>query len=145
MNVRLRQRRGNVLVLTVFMMMAIFALLACAIDLGYLEVVHTELQRTADSAAIAAAWELIDERALSGYGDTWLTEQNARNAAAGLSDRGHLFLDRERLLTMQPETIFIDGGGLASVRADYLKKGGYYRALDAFRERRVYVLFPYNW
>jgi len=82
MNIRHRQRRGNVLVLTVFMMMAIFALLACAIDLGYLEVVQTELQRTADSAAIAAAWELIDERALCGYGDSWLTEQNARNAAA---------------------------------------------------------------
>ena len=78
---RYRQRRGNVLVLTVFMMTAIFALLACAVDLGYIEVVQTELQRTADSAAIAAAWELIDEQALCGYGDTWLTEQNARNTA----------------------------------------------------------------
>lgn len=82
MSIRHRQRRGNVLVLTLFMMVAIFALLACAIDLGYIEVVQTELQRTADSAATAAAWELIDEDALCGYGDTWLTEQNARNTAA---------------------------------------------------------------
>lgn len=79
---RHRQRRGNVLVLTVFMMMAIFALLACAVDLGYIEVARTELQRTADSAAIAATWELIDEDALFGYGDSWSTEQNARNTAA---------------------------------------------------------------
>ena len=81
MKTRRRARRGNVLVLTLFLMVAMFALLAFAVDLGYIEVARTELQRTADSAAIAATWELIDEQALFGYGDTWLTEQNARSTA----------------------------------------------------------------
>jgi hypothetical protein len=43
-------------------------LLAVAIDAGYLMVARTELQRSADSAAMAAVWQLIDERALK---DDW--------------------------------------------------------------------------
>jgi Flp pilus assembly protein TadG len=52
-------RRGGVLVLTAFLMIALMAMIAFAVDLGYLEVTKVELQRTADSAAIAGAWELV--------------------------------------------------------------------------------------
>jgi Flp pilus assembly protein TadG len=55
------RRRGNVLVMTAFLMTVLMAFLAFAVDLGYLFSVRTELQRTADAAAIAAAWELIDK------------------------------------------------------------------------------------
>jgi Flp pilus assembly protein TadG len=55
-----RDRRGNVLVLTAFMMICLVAMLAFAVDLGYVYVSSAELQRAADAAAIAAAWELID-------------------------------------------------------------------------------------
>ena len=55
-----RQRKGNILVLSALMMIFMFAIIAFAVDLGYLQVAKTELQRTADSAAIAATWELID-------------------------------------------------------------------------------------
>jgi hypothetical protein len=58
---RPRGRRGNVLVLTAFMLICLMALMAFAVDLGYVYVSSAELQRTADSAAIAAAWELIDK------------------------------------------------------------------------------------
>ena len=51
-------RRGGVLVLTAFLMIALMSMIAFAVDLGYLEVTKVELQRTADSAAIAGAWEL---------------------------------------------------------------------------------------
>ena len=73
----------------------------------------------------------------------WL---GAPNAAGSLSSpRGHVFVGKERLLALNPETIFIDGGGLGMVRADYLRKPGYYHALGAFRRGRVHVLHPYNW
>lgn len=53
-------RRGNVVVLTAVMMVFLITVLAFAVDLGYLNIARTELQRAADSAAMAAAWELID-------------------------------------------------------------------------------------
>jgi len=58
---RRNDRRGNVLVMTAFMMICLMALMAFAIDLGYVYVSSAELQRAADSAAIASAWELIDK------------------------------------------------------------------------------------
>src|SRR5262245_15095940 len=58
---KLRARKGNVLVMTAVLMTTLVALLAFAIDLGYVYAVRTELQRAADSAAIAATWELIDK------------------------------------------------------------------------------------
>lgn len=57
----------------------------------------------------------------------------------------HVFLDRETLLALDPEVIFIDGGGLELVRADYGKKKTFYTALHAFTHRRVHVLLPFNY
>lgn len=59
-----RQRRGIITVLTALFMIAFLAMIAFAVDLGYLTTVNTELQRTADAAALAAAWELIDDESL---------------------------------------------------------------------------------
>jgi iron complex transport system substrate-binding protein len=56
----------------------------------------------------------------------------------------HVFVDREALLGLDPGVIFIDGGGLALVAEDYRKKPDFYRALSAFRSRRVYALLPFN-
>lgn len=60
------QRKGAIAVLAAFLMIVLVALAAFAVDLGYLTVARTELQRTADSAALAASWDLIDEAALTG-------------------------------------------------------------------------------
>jgi hypothetical protein len=75
------RRSGNILVLTAAMLVVLFGLLAFAVDLGYLEVVRTELQRSADAAAIAATWELIDPNSLSGHGNPSASISNARTAA----------------------------------------------------------------
>jgi len=75
-------RKGNVLVLAVILMAAMFAFLAFAVDIGYLSVVRSELQRTADAAAIAAAWELLDEEALRGGDSSYCMEDNARTLAS---------------------------------------------------------------
>ena len=47
-------------------MVLLVGMAAFAIDIGYLAVARTELQRTADAAAMAACWELADERLLQG-------------------------------------------------------------------------------
>lgn len=59
-----RSRRGTVVVMSAFLMVVMIAVLAFAVDLGYILIARTELQRSADSAALSAAWEMIDERAL---------------------------------------------------------------------------------
>ena len=66
---RAADRRGNILILTAFMMVFMMALLAVAVDIGYLQMARTQLQKTADAAALAAAAELIDNEAISGHPD----------------------------------------------------------------------------
>jgi Flp pilus assembly protein TadG len=67
-----RRRRGNVMVLSAVFMVILMALLAFAIDLGYVYTARTELQRSADAAAMAAAWQLIDGQTIS---DSLLIQQ----------------------------------------------------------------------
>ena len=53
-----RKRRGSIMTLSAFLMVAMCAFIAFAVDLGSLFVVRTELQRTADASALAASREL---------------------------------------------------------------------------------------
>ncbi len=71
---------------------------------------------------------------------------NADNVAEQVqTDLGsHVFMDKEILLTLNPEVIFVDGGGLRLVAEDYRKNPEYYGALQAFSQRRVYALLPFN-
>jgi hypothetical protein len=50
-----------------------------AVDLGYLCPARDQLQRSADAAAIAAAWELIDEEAVYGDDNSGTMAVNIRN------------------------------------------------------------------
>jgi uncharacterized membrane protein len=72
---RSRKRQGSILVLAALLLVAMAAMIAFAIDVGYLQVARTELQQSADAAALAAAAELIDDEALGGAAD--LTEETA--------------------------------------------------------------------
>jgi hypothetical protein len=54
------RRSGNILVMTLMMMVSVVALLAFAVDLGYVYLVNTEIQRSADAAALSSAWELLE-------------------------------------------------------------------------------------
>jgi Flp pilus assembly protein TadG len=62
-------RHGNVLVLTAFLMIVMVAFLALGIDIGYLQNARVELQASADAAAMAATWELVDDGSLAGLAD----------------------------------------------------------------------------
>lgn len=71
---------------------------------------------------------------------------HTRNAARDVPTRlgTHVFLDREKLLELDPEVIFLDGGGLELVRADSARHPAFYQTLRAFKNRKVYRLFPFN-
>ncbi|MDP6445146.1 MAG: TadG family pilus assembly protein [Pirellulaceae bacterium] len=60
------ERRGAVAVLTAFLLVAMLSCLALAVDIGVVSLARSELQRSADAAALAAAWELIDDNSVSG-------------------------------------------------------------------------------
>ncbi|MFO7686781.1 MAG: iron ABC transporter substrate-binding protein [Desulfobacterales bacterium] len=72
---------------------------------------------------------------------------NADNLAQRVDSRvgSHVFVDKEILLSLNPEVIFIDGGGLSLVAEDYRKKPEFYNALKAFQTRRIFSLLPFNW
>jgi len=76
-----RKRKGNILVLSAVLMVLIMAMLAFAVDLGYLYVAREEMQRSADSAALAAAWDLVDNGALTGDSNVYVMEESARARA----------------------------------------------------------------
>lgn len=69
----------------------------------------------------------------------------AKNLAKEIAPKGHLFLEKEKLLAWDPDLVFLDGGGLGNIRQDFQKKPEFYRNLKAFRNQKVHVLFPYNW
>lgn len=76
-----RARRGNVIVLSAFLMVAMMAMIAFSVDLGYLYNAQTEMQRASDASAIAACWELIDEDVVSGATNPTVVSESARNKA----------------------------------------------------------------
>jgi len=69
----------------------------------------------------------------------------ARNIVMSKGKKGHLFVDKEEILTWNPDIIFIDSGGSELVRQDYEKKPDFYRGLTAFKNGRVHTLHSFNW
>jgi len=74
----------------------------------------------------------------------WIHAENAAKAVKSRIGR-HLFVDKEMLLSLDPEVIFVDGGGSALVEADFRKKPTFYKSLKAFQNRRIYALLPFNY
>ncbi|HEX5105712.1 MAG TPA: Tad domain-containing protein, partial [Pirellulaceae bacterium] len=53
-------RRGNIIVLSAFLMVIMMCFVALAVDVGYIYVMQAQLQRAVDAAALAGAGELIN-------------------------------------------------------------------------------------
>ncbi len=68
---------------------------------------------------------------------------NGNNVAGGAGTGGQIMIDKEKLLSWNPDVIFVDEASLFLVREDL--KDPIYQSLDAVRERRVYGVMPYNW
>jgi iron complex transport system substrate-binding protein len=69
----------------------------------------------------------------------------AKNMAKKITKSQHLFLDKEKLLELNPSMIFIDGGGLQLVRQDFEKKPEFYKGMKAFQDNKVFVMYPFNY
>ncbi|HYW79330.1 MAG TPA: pilus assembly protein TadG-related protein, partial [Thermoguttaceae bacterium] len=74
-------RKGAITFVMAFMLIGLVAILALALDIGYLAVARTELQRSADAAAMASAGTLLDERRLKGEADLQELHAESRDAA----------------------------------------------------------------
>lgn len=68
----------------------------------------------------------------------------ARNAADEVGEEGFYNADPEKILTWDPDVIFLDPGSLALVRDEYASNPGFFDALTAVREGRVYACVSYN-
>lgn len=69
----------------------------------------------------------------------------AHNLAQEGGKKGHLFVEKEKILSWNPDLIFIDGGGWQNIQQDFQKKPEFYRHLQAFQNKKIFLLFPYNW
>lgn len=69
----------------------------------------------------------------------------AHNLAREGGKKGHLFVEKEKILAWNPDLIFIDGGGWQNIQQDFQKKPEFYRQLQAFQNKKAFLLFPYNW
>ncbi|MDX1943777.1 MAG: VWA domain-containing protein [Pirellulaceae bacterium] len=54
------RRKGNVIVLTAFLMIVMLALVALSVDVGYVYTLQAQLQRSVDAAALAGAGQLVE-------------------------------------------------------------------------------------
>jgi iron complex transport system substrate-binding protein len=70
---------------------------------------------------------------------------NAKNVADEIKSSGSLMLDKEYLIKLNPDIIFLDEGGLALVKEDYKKNRAFYDKLRAFKDNEVYGQLPFNY
>jgi Flp pilus assembly protein TadG len=83
-------RRGSVLPLTAILVVFLFALVALAVDLGWIMAVDTQMQSAADAAALAGAAKLLDNTALQGTPNTGNASDTAMaNARASAQTFAH--------------------------------------------------------
>jgi hypothetical protein len=115
-----RQRRGSVAVLLCFLMLPLLALLALAVDYGFLLYIRTDLQRTADQASIAAVRDLVPDA----YGNQDLNKVRAtvrEYVAKNLGDSfevndADIEIGRSDTSTIYGSLVILDSGIFDTVR-----------------------------
>lgn len=78
-------RRGAILVLVAVLLIVLIAFVGLAVDTGNITLAKTQLQNVADSAAVAAASQLLDRDELKGSPDQSTEIVAARNLAQSLA------------------------------------------------------------
>ncbi len=68
----------------------------------------------------------------------------ANNVAGNNPAKGHIFIDKERLLKWNPEMIFLDYSSSHLISLEYLENQSFYQLLKAVKEKKLYSLLPYN-
>ncbi|MDW8094608.1 MAG: ABC transporter substrate-binding protein [Caldimicrobium sp.] len=119
--------------------------------INYIEKLVKELNNRA-SREIATSYYIGAVSARGAHGTTStvakvppLTLLKAKNISEEFSPKGgHLFIDKEALLSRNPDFIFFDTAGLSLVQEDYLKNPHYYQRIKAINAKNVYTLLPIN-
>ena len=70
---------------------------------------------------------------------------HANNVVDETGESGSVMIDKEKLLEWDPDYIFIDQGGFASVLEDYQNTPDLYNALSAVKNGKLYSQLPYNY
>jgi iron complex transport system substrate-binding protein len=68
----------------------------------------------------------------------------ARNVVDETGKSGSLMIEREKLVSWDPDILFIDEGGYSKVLADAQKNQAFYQSLRAVKNGQVYGQIPYN-
>ncbi|WP_406543229.1 iron ABC transporter substrate-binding protein [Clostridium ljungdahlii] len=68
---------------------------------------------------------------------------NAKNVADETGKSGSVMIDKEKLLTWNPQKIIIDEGGYTLVQQDYGKNSNFYNSLSAVKNGELYGQLPY--
>lgn len=69
---------------------------------------------------------------------------HAKNVVDKTGESGYMMIDKEKLLTWNPDFIFIDLGGLSPVVQDYQKNPVFYKSLSAVQNGKIYAQLPYT-
>ncbi len=118
-NTRCRNKRsGNVLVLSLFLMLGLLGLLAFSIDLGWIYMTRGELQRSADAAALAAAAEMLQQQIDENGEATPSMATTAANAEAALFAGYNLVNRQAPTLAEDDVTVGYLGYGSTSILQD---------------------------
>ena len=67
-----------------------------------------------------------------------LSANDVAREVAGQTGASGVMVDREQILTWDPEIIFFDSGSMELLRTDYAENPGYFQQLQAVREGRLY-------
>jgi iron complex transport system substrate-binding protein len=70
---------------------------------------------------------------------------HANNVVDETGESGSVMIDKEKLLEWDPDYIFIDQGGYASVLEDYQNTPDFYNVLSAVKNGNLYSQLPYNY
>lgn len=105
--VKHRSRRGVTLVFALFLMTTLVGMLAFSIDIGYLAMSRSEMRRTADAAALAGGWQLLDSKI---KGDSSLQASSLmRTAASEVALQNRVCNDGPLLQTFGNDTDISEG------------------------------------
>ena len=118
----------------------------------YLEKAQKELRQKTAAASSSSPSAYFGGLAYKGIRGLESTEEGyfpgtlvkAHNVAGNNPAKGHLFIDKERLLAWNPEMIFLDYSSSHLVSREYLENINFYQLLQAVKQKQIYSVLPYN-
>jgi iron complex transport system substrate-binding protein len=73
------------------------------------------------------------------------TAVNVRNVVDEAGINQYIMLDKEKLLDMDPDIIFMDSAGLPNIQEDYRSNPMFYQGLSAFNNGKLYMQLTYKY